>query len=636
MTTKKSKPASLTSSLLARKGEAEPAETPYSIAEASGTSAESRDTGDVGSTIPDETTDVAEASGSGNGNGHSMEGFGRLPLGDRDRDDDADPRAAGTESVSGGFSLPDGMQAGDPPITEPKIDPTPDATLDLSAVVAETSTSRSEPFDSGIDSPVAATPRVEEAEDDRGSDSAASDTPDPVLPAAMPSALSSGPSPDAPAGATADAAVNAEREAARDARLLRFVYIMAALTGIVAIVLYAGGWFVDKDTPQVAEQAPATETVASAGSPDQAPPSGAAEERAQPGAPSDAASGETPATPSQPPAEPSGSAAIPAAPPIAAPGFGDAGSKPGDTGITTGGKGTAAATSEPEPAPAAADEKAVSGIAVETPKPPVAPTVTAVDSPTVAATAPDPAPTPSSGAEAPKSAAPPSGGDAAKAGGTDSAAASPDKAQAAADAKVAAASPEKAPESAATSVVATTPPESPKVPDVQPPPILTAPKMPSAEKPAAADKPVKKVPNLRVLAPALVRPEPPQTGPTVTPPAAAAKPSATAQIPKESQTAALTPPKKPAVAPSKSGGNFLVQLASVRSEARAKAEWARLQKAFPQEFAGRALIVEERAIAGRGTFYRVQTGRFETLKDARAMCAGLKSKKQACLPVTRR
>ena len=68
---------------------------------------------------------------------------------------------------------------------------------------------------------------------------------------------------------------------------------------------------------------------------------------------------------------------------------------------------------------------------------------------------------------------------------------------------------------------------------------------------------------------------------------------------------------------------------------RAEAEWARLQKAFPKEFGGRELVVEKRAIAGRGTFYRVQTGRFETLKDARAMCASLKGKKQACLPVTR-
>lgn len=672
--TKKSKPASLTSSLLARKGEAEPAETPYSIAEASGTSTDSSST-ETPPTKVDETPDVSEAAGTGNG--QSMEGFGRLPLGDQD--ETAETRTPESENTSGGFTLPEGIQAGDPPITEPTItepliadpatDPVQDTALDLSNLGSPTSETRSEPFDTGsgtddIGSAASAsetkqtsddtetqTPEKTDNADDTENPLAAAvalETQDAAPPPIMPTTLAD----EEPIDASVSAAADAEREAARDARLLRFVYIMAALTGIVAIVLYAGGWFVDQDTPQVAEQTPATETVASAGSTDTTTSSESAADSAKPGASSESGSSGTassdPAASSgtptpEPSAPPSGTAAIPAAPPIAAPGFGESGTKSGATAITTGGKAKATAPSDPKPdsASAGADKKSVSGIEVETLKPPATPTLKAPETPTVTAKAPE-----SAGADASKSVTPPSGA-------ADAEPAAPAKADgkepasgpsaSGTDSKVAVVAPEKPVEPTAKSVVdpaekagaAAIPADTPKVPDVQPPPVLTAPKLPSAQKPAAAAKPAKKVPNLRVLAPALVRPDPPQTSPAAKPAAGAANPSATAQIPKGSKTAALTPPKKPTVVPSKSSGKFLIQLSSVKSQKRAEAEWARLKKAFPKEFGGRDLVVEKRTIAGRGTFYRVQTGRFETLKAARAMCASLKGKKQACLPVSR-
>ncbi len=646
--TKKSKPASLTSSLLARKGEAEPAETPYSIAEASGKSTDSSSTESTPTNI-EQTADLSESAG--NGNGQSMEGFGRLPLGDQDAA--AEPRSSDPETTSGGFTLPEGIQAGDPPITEPTSDPIPESALDLSNLGSQTPEVRSESFDteanSRADTDIEADSSASKStlasdNTDTSTITAAAVTPelqDAVPPPIMPSALTD----EEPVDASIAAAADAEREAARDARLLRFVYIMAALTGIVAIVLYAGGWFVDKDTPQVAEQTPPTESVASAGSTDKSVPSQPAVDSAKPSGTSEPASSETPAPTPEPSATPSGTAAIPAAPPIAAPGFGESGTKSGETAITTGGKAKATATPEPKPdtPPVAVDQKSASGIEIETLKPPASPALKAPDAPTVTAKAPESAPT---GSDALKSVTPSSGtGDAksatpAKADGKES---STGQGTSGADSKVAVVSPEKPVESAAKSVVepaakagaAAVPAESPKVPDVQPPPVLTAPKLPSAQKPAAAAKPAKKVPNLRVLAPALVRPDPPQTSPVAKPKAGAAKPSATAQIPKQSKTAALTPPKKPAAASSKSSGKFLIQLSSVKSQKRAEAEWARLKKSFPKVFAGRELVVEKRTIAGRGTFYRVQTGRFETLKDARAMCASLKSKKQACLPVTR-
>lgn len=673
--TKKSKPASLTSSLLARKGEAEPAETPYSIAEASGQSTDSSSK-EPATTNVEETPGVSEEAGTGNG--QSMEGFGRLPLGDQD--DVTEPATPEADAGSAGFTLPEGIQAGDPPIAEPVVtepvvadpatEPVPDTALDLSNLGLSTEAPQSETLDLGAEKddtgsdPLATASTPEPASDilDRADDAektvvaaAAMETQDAAPPPIMPNTPADDQTAaEQPADASAAAAADAEREAARDARLLRFVYIMAALTGIVAIVLYAGGWFVDKDTPQVAEQTPPTETVASADKTDSTTSETPAGDSAKPdtsgeSAPGGTATAEPPSsgTPTPEPSEtPSGSAAIPAAPPIAAPGFGESGSKPGETAITTGGKAKAKATATPdpktEPAPAATDKKSASSIEVEPLKPPATPTLKAPETPTVTAKVPESAP---ASDDASKSAAPSSG----TADSKPAAPAQTDGKEPASgqktpetDSKVASVSPEKPSEPAAKPAVepaakpgtAAVPTDSPKVPDVQPPPILTAPKLPSAQKPAAAAKPAKKVPNLRVLAPALVRPEPPQTSSPATPPAAA-KPSATAKIPKESKTAALTPPKKPVAAPSKSSGKFLIQLASVKSQKRAEAEWARLKKAFPKEFSGRDLVVEKRAIAGRGTFYRVQTGRFETLKDARAMCASLKGKKQACLPVAR-
>ena len=46
-------------------------------------------------------------------------------------------------------------------------------------------------------------------------------------------------------------------------------------------------------------------------------------------------------------------------------------------------------------------------------------------------------------------------------------------------------------------------------------------------------------------------------------------------------------------------------------------------------------MIEKKEIAGRGTFYRVQSGGFKSLEEARSVCNELKAKKQACLAVKR-
>lgn len=129
-------------------------------------------------------------------------------------------------------------------------------------------------------------------------------------------------------------------------------------------------------------------------------------------------------------------------------------------------------------------------------------------------------------------------------------------------------------------------------------------------------------------------------------PTADAAPVAVSALEKtpETDTAAPSAPSTPetppqAKAPASSGhvaeGRYRIQLASLRSRAGAEREWARLQARWPEVFGTRDPVIEKKDIARRGTFFRVQTSGFETLADARAMCAILHAGKQACFPVKR-
>jgi hypothetical protein len=339
----------------------------------------------------------------------------------------------------------------------------------------------------------------------------------------------------------------ADREAIRDARLLRFVYVMAALTGIVAIVLYAGGWMRDGTHKRPPEESVATAPQAA---------------KTDPVTKSEAPQTVTPA-PAASDAPP-----IPPAPPVAPPSMTEAQPGTSDSAITTGGPAKAPADS-PVPPPSAAETVAppTSDGAVPSPVEPV--------EKSVAPSATQQAASPGTPAAPPKL---------------------PDAAPAA---------------------------EQPATPKIVAPPVASE---------DAAGKTVRDVPNLRVLAPALVKPEPTQG-------AAPAKPSDTGvpvvTAPKVKQTAALPKVAPPKQAGTAVAGTFLIQLSSVASEKFAEREWARLRKAFPDVFGDRELVVEKKEIAGRGTFYRVQAGGFKSLDEARSVCNSLKAKKQDCLPVKR-
>ena len=186
---KKNKPASLTSSLLARKGEAEPAEArPYLVPE-------SRAAGSA-----ENGTDSGNDNGSGTSAGASKDLFGL-----------------------GNFPLPELSEKSlrSTELEEPAVPPAPPA------------------------DPVA--PTLNAAED-LAPPRHAAEPAAPALSAAEPSVV------PAAAGTPDPEILDIEQETVRDARLLKFVYVMAALTGILAIVIYSGGWFIDDTAQKTAKQ----------------------------------------------------------------------------------------------------------------------------------------------------------------------------------------------------------------------------------------------------------------------------------------------------------------------------------------------------------------------------------------------
>lgn len=85
--------------------------------------------------------------------------------------------------------------------------------------------------------------------------------------------------------------------------------------------------------------------------------------------------------------------------------------------------------------------------------------------------------------------------------------------------------------------------------------------------------------------------------------------------------------------PAKKSGKFMVQLASMQSKANADDEWKRLQKNHTPLFKGLANRIEKKHVDGKGIFFRLQAGPFDTKEKATAFCAKLKESNIPCFPL---
>jgi hypothetical protein len=146
---------------------------------------------------------------------------------------------------------------------------------------------------------------------------------------------------------------------------------------------------------------------------------------------------------------------------------------------------------------------------------------------------------------------------------------------------------------------------------------------PAAPEPTAeAEQPTPAEPAAPAVAATTPEPEP-APAPAVPAPQAAAEPAPEPAAPAATQEAAVTPP--PAAV-----GNSRVQLAAVKSESVAQAEWAKKQKAHPDLLGGLTLTVESVDKSGT-TFYRIQAGPLADRAAAKQLCASLKGQGQDCI-----
>jgi len=165
------------------------------------------------------------------------------------------------------------------------------------------------------------------------------------------------------------------------------------------------------------------------------------------------------------------------------------------------------------------------------------------------------------------------------------------------------------------------PPDPPRPTTPQPAAQASTPPQAAAEPPGTT-RPEAPKPQAATTPAARLASAPP---PAVTPAAAprptpdAARPPATAKPAPQAQPQTKPPP-----------GRFSVQLAAVRSEASAQAEWQALRLRHPDLFGARQPAIMKTERDGK-TFWRVRTTGFADLAEARGFCDRVRAKGATCL-----
>ena len=101
-------------------------------------------------------------------------------------------------------------------------------------------------------------------------------------------------------------------------------------------------------------------------------------------------------------------------------------------------------------------------------------------------------------------------------------------------------------------------------------------------------------------------------------------PQAATPADQRNRVAALTP------APATSGG-YVVQVASQRSEADARASFKSLQGKYPSVLGSRSVEIKRADLGTKGTYYRAVVGPFSSSDDASTVCGNLKTAGGQCV-----
>jgi hypothetical protein len=110
--------------------------------------------------------------------------------------------------------------------------------------------------------------------------------------------------------------------------------------------------------------------------------------------------------------------------------------------------------------------------------------------------------------------------------------------------------------------------------------------------------------------------------PQAAPPVAAAPPA-------PSRMASTNPTQQ--AAPAASGGGYVVQVSSQRSEGDAQASFRALQTKFPSVLGSRTPLIKKADLGDKGTYYRAMVGPFGSQDEASQVCGNLKSAGGQCV-----
>ncbi|QFR32538.1 SPOR domain-containing protein [Ancylobacter sp. TS-1] len=175
------------------------------------------------------------------------------------------------------------------------------------------------------------------------------------------------------------------------------------------------------------------------------------------------------------------------------------------------------------------------------------------------------------------------------------------------------------------------------VEDAPPPaPVATAPVQSSAQPTGSAPIPL----NPGTGAPVSTNPTPLAATPSIvdnvpSPARVAAAPAAPTAI----HTPAPAPAPAPAAAPRPAAatgatapaGAYVVQIASVRSEAEAQATWRSMQSKYSGLLANQSFGVKRADLGDRGIYYRAQVGSFGSREEAVGLCEALRAQGGDCM-----
>ena len=103
------------------------------------------------------------------------------------------------------------------------------------------------------------------------------------------------------------------------------------------------------------------------------------------------------------------------------------------------------------------------------------------------------------------------------------------------------------------------------------------------------------------------------------------------------KNSALVSPDQNAVSPDQNtavaanDGGYVVQVSAERSDAKAQASFKTLQSRYPHVLGRRSPLIRRVELGEKGIFYRAQIGSFDTVEQARRLCAVLKSAGAHCM-----